>query len=138
MGKLSNTILRILSLKGHNGSPPKSDRKLLPPYPPIVFAKNMQFNVLNQRGGQKYSGTPDPSISFVFPYVWKQIGEWEGNELNPFLKVVNRAGMKNSIPKIQERESEAFILGNLNFRSPLSSGLWYPVFLIEWVFCWIE
>ena len=42
----------------------------------------------------------------------QQIGEWEGNELNPFLKVGNRPGMKNSIPKIRDRESTAFIRGN--------------------------
>ena len=41
-----------------------------------------------------------------------EIREWEGNEKNPFPKFGNGKGMKKSIPKVRERESEAFILGN--------------------------
>ena len=38
--------------------------------------------------------------------------EREGNEKNPFPKIGNGKGMKKSIPKVGERESETSILGN--------------------------
>ena len=41
-----------------------------------------------------------------------KIGEQEGNEKNPFPKFGNGKGMKKSIHKVRERESEASILGN--------------------------
>ena len=41
-----------------------------------------------------------------------KIREREGNEKNPFSKFGNGKGMKKSILKVRERESEASILGN--------------------------
>ena len=53
------------------------------------------------------------------PTIWEQ----EGNEKNPFPKFRNGKGMKKSIPKVRERESEAFILGNdREWEFPLTPG----------------
>ena len=67
----------------------------------------------------------DASASKNIPIIREQ----EGNEKNTFPKLGNGKGMKKSICIIQERESEAFILGNGREREfPLTPAM--PRYLI--------
>ena len=94
LGKAFKYYFADFILKGGWGvpEPPSLTENFRPHIRQMLLPQNMQSNTLNQRGGQKYSGTPDPSI--------------------PFPKFGNGS----------QRLLFVGMAGNGNFRSPLSNN----------------